>query len=348
MKINLNYLLIFQNTMNTMNTMNNMNTMEEIPLSWEEHIEEENTKKSSKPAWNITKELKKSSVVDTKDYPELGTDKKNIDKSMPKFNKSTVKEKYYLDKHYTKKDEVPEIDKKTIFSTLSDKVVLVNNLFKTRMCSSIDNKEKCPHGQNCRFAHFLGELIISNCLFGSKCKFVKNIDGKLVNSSDKCCQHKHPDETVDEYYIRTNLIKYKKQNHLLMVPMSVQYPQRVLTTTKLEVFSRDTITSHNNDRPPPSLDVSSEDNIKFPPGLGISFENSNNVRLPPSLDVSSENSNNVRAPILDFLNERHKLLSQNIYESVDEIYLRVTRELAMSCFDSALARGKKKIHIEII
>ena len=81
--------------------------------------------------------------------------------------------------------------------------------FKTRMCNSLDTKEVCRHGEECRFAHSLEELVIRDCHFKDKCRFVKIKSGKLVNEGSNTCRNKHPQESQDDFIKRTGLSHYK-------------------------------------------------------------------------------------------------------------------------------------------
>jgi len=107
----------------------------------------------------------------------------------------------------------------SVYDILADKEKLASTLVKTRMCSSVDKNEECQHGENCRFAHSLDELKISNCLFEQRCRFVRVSNGTLVNNGEKVCSHKHPHETKETFIIRTGLDRYKSS------PKSVAQPQ---------------------------------------------------------------------------------------------------------------------------
>jgi hypothetical protein len=104
------------------------------------------------------------------------------------------------------------------YELLADKEKLGNALAKTRMCNSIDKNEVCAHGDSCRFAHNLGELKISNCLFEDKCHFIKMSDGKLQNNGSKICNHKHPQESTENFMSRVGLDRYKKSKQTLLPP----------------------------------------------------------------------------------------------------------------------------------
>ena len=82
--------------------------------------------------------------------------------------------------------------------------------FKTRMCNSLDTREICRHGGNCRFAHSLEELVIRDCHFKDKCRFVKIKGSKLVNDGNNTCRNKHPQESQDDFIKRTGLSHYNK------------------------------------------------------------------------------------------------------------------------------------------
>jgi len=97
------------------------------------------------------------------------------------------------------------------YELLANKEKLETALAKTRMCNSIDKKEECKHGDQCRFAHNLEELKISNCLFEDNCRFIKMYDGKLRNNGAKICNHKHPQESREDFMSRVGLDKYNKQ-----------------------------------------------------------------------------------------------------------------------------------------
>ena len=81
--------------------------------------------------------------------------------------------------------------------------------FKTRMCNSLDTNEVCRHGEECRFAHSLEELVIRDCHFKDKCRFVKIKSGKLVNDGSNTCRNKHPQESQEDFIKRTGLSHYK-------------------------------------------------------------------------------------------------------------------------------------------
>ena len=85
----------------------------------------------------------------------------------------------------------------------------VSENFKTRMCNSLDAEQPCFHGDECKFAHSLEELVTRDCNFKDKCRFVKIKSGKLVNEGSNVCRNKHPQEDQDNFIKRTGLSRYK-------------------------------------------------------------------------------------------------------------------------------------------
>jgi hypothetical protein len=78
---------------------------------------------------------------------------------------------------------------------------------KTQMCRSVKEKTKCPHKNNCRYAHTFDELVVSLCGFNEKCRGISiNGKGQYVNSTNgKVCCYRHPKETKDNYRKRVNV-----------------------------------------------------------------------------------------------------------------------------------------------
>jgi hypothetical protein len=109
------------------------------------------------------------------------------------------------------------------YELLANKEKLEMALAKTRMCNSIDKKEECKHGDQCRFAHNLSELKISNCLFEDNCRFVKMSDGKLRNNGTKICNHKHPQESKEDFMSRVGLDRYNKSKESLLTRPQQQF-----------------------------------------------------------------------------------------------------------------------------
>ena len=76
---------------------------------------------------------------------------------------------------------------------------------KTRMCDSVSSGNPCRHGEMCRFAHSVDELVIPPCQHGDNCLFVCNRNGKYYNSNGKFCKFQHPKETRENYFARNGI-----------------------------------------------------------------------------------------------------------------------------------------------
>lgn len=77
--------------------------------------------------------------------------------------------------------------------------------YKSQMCRSVSMRTKCPHGERCRFAHNINELLanVKNCGYGRNCKLVSYVSGDYRNTNNyKCCSYKHPEETKMSYITR--------------------------------------------------------------------------------------------------------------------------------------------------
>ena len=68
---------------------------------------------------------------------------------------------------------------------------------KTQMCRSVKEKTKCPHNNNCRYAHTFDELVVATCGFNEKCRVIQKDDnGYYTNlTNGKVCGYRHPGET---------------------------------------------------------------------------------------------------------------------------------------------------------
>ena len=87
---------------------------------------------------------------------------------------------------------------------VKDENMARQHLKLTKMCNSIMSGIECRHGKYCRFAHKPEELVISECFFGIKCRYVKCEKGVYCNTGgSKICSHKHPGESNINYYNRT-------------------------------------------------------------------------------------------------------------------------------------------------
>ena len=112
------------------------------------------------------------------------------------------------------REKYPYYKQKDISSHSANAEKLVVSLVKSRMCISVDKNEKCQNGDNCRFAHSLDDLRISDCLFEQRCRFVRMSNGELINNGEKVCLHKHPHENTNTFMRRTGLDRYKCTNQV--------------------------------------------------------------------------------------------------------------------------------------
>jgi hypothetical protein len=137
-----------------------------------------------------------------------------------KTYKDELQDKYRQDDRHCQRAEA--------YNALSSKTELGVNLAKTRMCNSVEKNETCRHGEKCRFAHSLKELVTRNCFFKGECRFVKFENGKLVNNGRNICRNKHPHESQDEFIERVGLAHYKTREDVpICVPIRVQAPKIV-------------------------------------------------------------------------------------------------------------------------
>lgn len=106
----------------------------------------------------------------------------------------------FINKDRINTEIIPQNERTKGFDILKDKKKIERNLQKTKLCTYGDN---CNRGEKCRFAHSKEELIVSNCVFGNSCRFVKREQNGFTNiSKTKICLHKHPDENMDNFYKR--------------------------------------------------------------------------------------------------------------------------------------------------
>ena len=90
-----------------------------------------------------------------------------------------------------------------------DNTVKVDNseqMFRSRLCKSVNTGTKCGYGEKCRFAHHSMELQLTPCIFGKKCKFVCWENNRCFNViEEKKCNFIHLDEDKRDYFKRVNI-----------------------------------------------------------------------------------------------------------------------------------------------
>ena len=95
-------------------------------------------------------------------------------------------------------------DRDSAFDILKNSERINSTRTKTKMCF----RGKSCRYRDCSYAHSEKELKVSNCLFGNNCQFVRRTRLGLENiSKTQSCCHKHPDETMTEFYVRIGVRK---------------------------------------------------------------------------------------------------------------------------------------------
>ena len=239
------------------------------------------------------------------------TDKKSVVKLVVpmKTYKDELKDKYQ--KYERCQDGHQHGQRGEAYNALSNKTELGAHLAKTRMCNSVEKKETCRHGKNCRFAHSLEELVTRNCFFKSDCRFVRFENGKLVNNGRDICRNKHPHESQDEFIERVGLAHYKTREH---VPTRVQAPKVVSLEKSMHACDRYTTTTSN---------WASALKASLKPTVVVPL--SSLPDKPPLLEVPE-------VPV----------------EKKKEVVLRVPRELVMQALELAIKSGNTSIRVEVV
>jgi hypothetical protein len=97
------------------------------------------------------------------------------------------------------------------FGILSDKKEIEKALERTELCRSVTgfHKRRCYHGDKCRYAHTIEELLERACRFKASCRFVYHSgNGNYKNQKNrfnKKCSCFHPLETKKSFCRRLNL-----------------------------------------------------------------------------------------------------------------------------------------------
>jgi hypothetical protein len=260
--------------------------------------------------------------------------------------------------------------------------------FKTRMCNSLDTNEVCRHGEECRFAHSLEELVIRDCHFKDKCRFVKIKSGKLVNEGSNTCRNKHPQESKDDFIKRTGLSHYKTcaPKH---EEINVDDEEPTVKHEEIDVDDLEPTVKHEeikvDDEEPTikneEINVDDEANDEIKVGSfawvgSFACDRQTNYRWAAAnkstLRQSVEKSPTFKFggfPAFKFINsldEKHPPSAFKLTRSVDEkplpstfkfgeppspekeIVLRVPKVLAMQALELAMNSGNRCIRVEVI
>ena len=212
---------------------------------------------------------------------------------------------------------------------------------KTRMCNSIDKNEACFHGELCRFAHSLEELVIRDCHFKDKCRFVRIKSGKLANDGENICRNKHPQESQDGFIRRTGLSRYKTTHEEIdveEVELEDKEPKADFacdrqTNYKCATEIKSSIYPTVINPVAPTFKFGSSPFI-FPPAYCSPFMKFEGSR---ALNLSTNNS---PVPKFDSTTPPPSLEK--------EIVLRVPKVFAMQAFELAMNSGNRCIRVEVI
>ena len=214
---------------------------------------------------------------------------------------------------------------------------------KTRMCNSIDKNEVCRHGEECRFAHSLEELVIRDCHFNDKCRFVRIKSGKLVNDGENICRNKHPQESQDDFIRRTGLSRYKTTHEEIdveEVELDDKEPKADFACDRQTNYKCATEIKSSiyptviNPAQAPTFKFGSSPFI-FPPAYCSPFMKFEGSR---ALNLSTNNS---PVPKFDSTTPPPPSLEK-------EMVLRVPKVLAMQAFELAMNSGNRCIRVEVI
>jgi hypothetical protein len=214
--------------------------------------------------------------------------------------------------HY---DEEEIMSRKSAYDILADKERLATSLTKTRMCKSVDANEPCQHGDECRFAHSLDELKISDCLFEQRCRFVRMSNGELINvdSTKKVCSHKHPHENIETFMRRTGFDRYKHVSTKVVVQPAPPF-------------------SPSQPPPPTSPPPSSQSQLVKVEQLKVEH---------PKVEHPK-----VEHPKVEHINDVSK--TQVLDNSDQILVIRVPKQLATQALEIAIKSGKSNVQIVVV
>ena len=220
--------------------------------------------------------------------------------------------------------------------------VLENN--KTRMCNSIDANQVCRHGDQCRFAHSLDELVIRDCHFKDRCHFVKIRNGKLFNDGSNTCRNKHPCESREDFIKRTGLSRYKtnSSNH-----EEIDVEDDVKEEVKEEVKVKDKVKIEDKVKEEVKIEEVKEvkdkvkevkDKVKeVKDKVKIEDKVKEEVKIEDEVKEVKEVPAQEPPPTFKFGGSCEK-----------EIILRVPRVLALQALEIAMNSGNRCIRVEVI
>ena len=163
------------------------------------------------------------SIIDSKSKSNLN---KKVQKKKCKKKKKQILEGCFISK---KKQQEENQIRSEAFDILANQDRMQETLVKTQMCKFTLNSEECKHGTKCRYAHTYEEL--GYCRFMNECKRISSQDGVIINYGDKKCDHKHPGESEENFYVRTGLKKPEKKPEKKVETEVVCTPKKVCKST---------------------------------------------------------------------------------------------------------------------
>lgn len=210
---------------------------------------------------------------------------------------------------------------------------------KTRMCNSLDKNEVCRHGEGCRFAHSLEELVTRDCHFKDKCRFVRIKSGKLVNVGDNICRNKHPHESQDDFIRRTGLSHYKTKHEEINIDDDVkpkvscdrQTNYKYATEIKSSIKQPFEFANQAVKAPESTFKFGSFPFTVLPPVYGSPFMKFEGLRTLSTNHPPATFKFGGTTPLLE-----------------KEITLRVPKVFAMQAFELAMNSGNRCIRVEVI
>ena len=156
----------------------------------ERQVQEETKRKAREEIWTVvkTKSEKKPVII------KMGQES---------YRKTTQ----MSERVYSQRAQSPTASTEVEVRERVDEKVVQERLTKTRMCISVERGVKCPHGDNCRFAHSVDELQLPQCMFGCDCRFVQSMGNGLFGNfgTRKVCKFIHTGESKESYYTRTGV-----------------------------------------------------------------------------------------------------------------------------------------------
>lgn len=208
------------------------------------------------------------------------------------------------------------------FNTLGDKKALDKKLTRTKMCRSVAQKRRCPHGKNCRFAHSIEELARKECAFGQGCRMIRHLgngvyEDKPSQRSGKTCSCWHPNETEASFAKRMGLPTPKPTKTPTPKAPHTQYRAPTAPWAKSRSSAGKSRSSAGKSSPDPR-------------------PKTRRSRWGPKPPSAQEKANAIAAK-----------LTQRLATPTEETVIRVPRCMAAQAMQMAMTQGLRNFRIEI-